>query len=466
MAGCMASRVFIGREGELSRLVASWERAVGGAPQLVAVWGRRRVGKTYLLNHFAADKPHVYFTATRQDSEARQLERLYERIGEQLGGRARLLDVARPADWEGALRMLIELATDEPLLVVIDEMPRLLAGRPDFPDLLSAVWENHVRNHRLMVAVTGSAVSTMESILGAGGGLRGRPHERIRLDPFDAREARAFLPDLPADQFVSAYAACGGYPLHLRGWREDRDVDTNLLTLAFQPGSILLADALDIMSEDLDWRSGYERVLAAVGSISGVRRSKIASRANQRIDYTLTRLRQAGYVRSERPVGAADTVPPQYGIADVYLAFWLSVLRDDAELIEGGQGHAVLHRQRSRLDRHVRATFEQLAREHAVRLVATGQLPADTIVGRWWRDEVVEIDVLGLSGDRPVLVGEAKWQREPLARRDVHALRRKTAYLPNADADAQLALWVRDGVTPAGPSSDADLWVFTPTDMF
>jgi Archaea bacterial proteins of unknown function len=137
-------------------------------------------------------------------------------------------------------------------------------------------------------------------------------------------------------------------------------------------------------------------------------------RANQRIDYTLTKLREAGYVRAERPVGAGDTVPPHYGITDVYLAFWLSVLRDDAELIEGGQGRAVLHRQRTRLERHVSATFKQLAREHAVRLVAAGPLPADTIVGRWWRDETVEIDVLGLSGDRPVLVGEAKWQREPL----------------------------------------------------
>ena len=75
----MTGQVFIGREVELSTLAASWERAVAGAPQLVAVWGRRRVGKTYLLNHFAAGKPHVYFTATRQDSEARQLERLTRR---------------------------------------------------------------------------------------------------------------------------------------------------------------------------------------------------------------------------------------------------------------------------------------------------------------------------------------------------------------------------------------------------
>jgi uncharacterized protein len=461
----VAGELFIGRAAELATLADCWERTVAGTPQLVAVWGRRRVGKTYLLNHFARGKPHVYFTATRQDSEARQLERLYERIAEQLGARARLVDLARPGDWAGALRLLIELAADEPLLVVIDEMPRLLAGRPDFADLLSAIWENHVRDQRLMLAVTGSAVSTMESLLGAGGGLRGRPHERIRLDPFPAHQARAFLPNLPADQFIAAYAAAGGYPLHLRSWQEDRDVEANLLALAFQPGGILLADALDILSEDLDWRSGYERVLAAIGTVSSVRRGKIASRANQRIDYTLTKLQQAGYVRAERPIGSIDTrTVPQYRIADVYLAFWLSVLRDDAELIEGGQGEAVLNRQRPRLDRHVSATFEQLAREHAIRLVADGQLPADTIIGRWWRDETVEIDVLGLSGPRPVLVGEAKWQHEPIERRELRTLHRKLTQLPDADTDVQLAVWSRHGFAGKPAPSD-DLWVFTPSDM-
>jgi uncharacterized protein len=125
-----------------------------------------------------------------------------------------------------------------------------------------------------------------------------------------------------------------------------------------------------------------------------------------------------------------------------------------------------LHRQRSRLDRHVSAVFEQLAREHAVHLIAGGRLPADTVVGRWWRDEVVEVDVLGLSGDRPVLVGEAKWQDGPVAQRDVQALRRKCAYLPDAGTDPRLTLWARNGPTPGTSPSDTDLWVFTPADMF
>lgn len=459
-------RTFVGRDSELAALDAHWQRAVAGEPQLVALWGRRRVGKTYLLNHFARKKPQVYFTATRQDSEARQLDRLYARVSEQLRSRANLLDVARPADWEGALRLLAEFARDEPLLVVLDEMPRLLAGRPDFADVLSAVWENHVHEQKLMLVVTGSAVSAMEEALGARGGLHGRPQLQLRLDPFPPHEARAFLPGLPADQFVVAYAACGGYPLHLRSWQPDRTAESNLRELAFRPGGLLLADALDIMSEDLDWRSGYERVLAAIGTTTGVRRGKIASRANQRVDYTLTKLQQAGYVRTERPLGARETAAPLYAIADTYLGFWLSVLRDDAELIEGGQGDAVLRRQRSRLKRHVSATFEQMAREHAVRLVAAGRLPADTVVGRWWRDEAVEIDVLALSGERPVLVGEVKWDRSPVGQRELTQLHRKAAALPEHDEPPRIAFWSKSGAADGIAGEPGGVWVFTPSDMF
>lgn len=454
----------VGRSAELAALEESWEQAVGGVPQLVALWGRRRVGKTFLLTHFAQGKSSVYFTATRQDSEQRQVGRLHVRAVDQLGERGRLLDLARPLDWEAVLRLLVETAATEPLLVVIDEMPRLLDGRPDFADLLSAVWENHVRDQRLMLVVTGSAVSAMEEMLGGDGGLRGRPQLQLRLDPFPAVQARAFLPVLPADQFVTAYATCGGYPLHLQRWDPGRGVDANLQRLAFSPDGVLLTDAYDIMSEDLDWRSGYERVLAAIATTTGVRRGKIASRANQRIDYTLARLQRAGYVRAETPLGSSRGTPPLYAIDDVYLAFWLSVLRSDAELIDGGQGRAVLARRRPLLDRHVSAVFERLAREHAVRLVAAGSmLPPTTVVGRWWRDEEAEIDVLGLADDRAVLVGEAKWQDGPVGPRDLRELHRKAALLPREPADPRLAFWSRSGLH--ADLAAAGVWGFGPADL-
>jgi AAA+ ATPase superfamily predicted ATPase len=454
----------IGRRAELAELASAWARVTAGGPELAVLWGRRRVGKTYLLTHFAAGKRAVYFTATRQDSEDRQLQRFAERLREQLGDEVADLAPETFPTWEAALRFVARLAESAPLLVVIDEAPRLTAGRADFADTVSAVWENRVRDQRLMLVLSGSAVAAMEQMLGPQGGLHRRAGVERRMDPFPLLDARAFLPDLAPDGFIEAYAACGGYPLHLRRWSADRTTEQNLTELAFTPGGLLLRDAPDIMSEDLDWRGGYERVLTAMAG-GARRRSRIASRAQQRIDYTLDRLRRAGYVRVVRSLGEGGSPDPFYEIADDYLAYWFAVVRDDADLIEGGQGQAVRNRTAGRWQWHLGRVFEAAARDHAQRMVAAGELPADTVVGRWWKDETAEIDVLGLAGDLPVLVGEARWQSRPASERDLAELRRKAAHLPPpAAAGTVFAFWTRGGATEA-LAGHPDVRTFTPADI-
>ena len=436
----------VGRSRELADLTTAWERAASGTPELAVVWGRRRVGKTYLLTHFALAKRSVYFTATRQDTDDRQLRRFADAVREQLGHEIGALAPATFPDWEAALRFVAELARAEPLLVVLDEAPRLTGGHADFADTVSAVWENHIRDQHLLLVLSGSAVAVMEQMLGPQGGLHRRAGLELRMDPFPLTDARDFQPDLPASEFVQAYAACGGYPLHLSRWSAERSVEDNLVELAFTPGGLLLRDAPDILSEDLDWRGGYERVLTAMAG-GARRRSRIAGRAKQRIDYTLDRLRRAGYIRAVRALGTRGSPDPLYEIADDYLAYWFAVLRDDADLIEGGQGAAVRRRTWGRWQTQVARVFEAGARAHAQRLVATGTLPEDTITGRWWLDETVEIDVVGLSGEHPVLVGEARWQTRPLASRDLTELRRRAAHLPPpGPAGLIFAFWSRGGV--------------------
>jgi hypothetical protein len=93
-----------------------------------------------------------------------------------------------------------------------------------------------------------------------------------------------------------------------------------------------------------------------------------------------------------------------------------------------------------------------------------GELPPDTVVGRWWRDETAEIGVLGLSQAGPVLVGEARWQASHVVARDLAELRRKSAHLPAAPTAVRYAFWTRGGASPA-VRSHPDAHVYTPTDM-
>ncbi len=189
-------------------------------------------------------------------------------------------------------------------------------------------------------------------------------------------------------------------------------------------------------------------MLAAIGS-GARRRSRRAGRAQQRIDYTLERLRRSGYVRRVVPLGHA-TADPLYEIADTYLAFWFGVLRDDVDLIEGGQGDVVRSRTEQRLQQHIGRVFEEICREHAVRLVRDGLLPQDMVIGRWWRDATAEVDVLGMIGGKAALLGECRWQTAPLTGRDLTELQRKAAYVPDPGDDLRLAFWTRTGMAEQG----------------
>ena len=104
--------------------------------------------------------------------------------------------------------------------------------------------------------------------------------------------------------------------------------------------------------------------------------------------------------------------------------------------------------------------FEEAARGHAAELVRRGRLPADLIVGRWWatRGEQCEVDVLGLRGQHTALIGEARWQEQPLGASDVSALRSKLRHVPNPNDSPLVVLWGRSGITREAQRAGALGW--------
>lgn len=433
------------RAVEISQLEAAWERAQAGAPQLALVWGRRRVGKTFLLSHFTRGRRAIFFGATQQ-AEAVELRRLAEAVARGVGQDTAALAGGGFPDWESALRFLAALAKSEPLLVVLDEVPYLTASTKGFPSIVQAVWDHLPRQTKLMLVLTGSAVGMMERMLGAGGALRGRPTLSLRMDPLDMMSARVFLPHLKPAAFMEAYAACGGYPLHLRAWDPTQDTASNLVALAATTGGVLVEDATGILREELPDAGGYARILAAIGR-GRTRMSEIANEAAQRVEHPLDILTTSGFVRRSVPVGAPKRARPLYEFADAYLAFWFGVLYSDLALIAAGQGAAVLKRRNEQWQRHLGWVFEEAARAHAIRLVTSGRLPSDMVLGRWWSStgEPCEVDVLGLRGSETHLLGEARWQERPLGANDLRRLEAKRHRVPDIAGNPIFALWGRSG---------------------
>ncbi len=459
----MSDAGLVDREQELAALRTARAAAAAGAPQLVVVWGRRRVGKTFLLSHFAAEERAVFFGATQQ-AEAVELGRLLDAVRRGAGDRAADLAGGGFASWEAALRFLAALAAERPLTVILDEVPYLTASTPGFASVVQAVWDHVAQGTPLTLVLCGSAIATMEAMIGAGGALRGRPTLTLRLSPLEPTQARSFLPSMEPAAFLEAYAACGGYPLHLKAWDPARSTEANLLRLAGAPGGILLEDAGSILAEELTHAGGYTRVLAAIGR-GRTRFAEIAAESAQRVEHPLEVLIRAGLVRRALPIGAPRGARASYELADAYLAFWFGVLYSDIPQIEAGQGSAVVSRKSPSWQRHLGAVFEDAARAHARRLIASGELPGDLVVDRWWAasGEPCEIDALGLRRTQAVLFGEARWQSRPLDLHDLAQLQRKVSRVPRAVELPIFVLWGRGGVAQ-GIRSDRVLG-FEPKDM-
>lgn len=447
-----------GRKTESARLEDAWTAATGGTPQLVMLWGRRRMGKTLLASRFAQGKRAVFYGATRQSEEV-ELGRLGVAVRRGLGDGALDLAGGSLPSWEAALKYFAAQARDEPLVVVLDEVPYLTRSTPGFPSIVQVVWDHLAAGTKLMLVLVGSAVGTMTAMLGAGGALLGRPTMRMRLDPFDLLGSSQFLPTLGPVALLEAYAACGGYPMHLLAWDPERDTRHNLLQLAGRAGGMLLDDADGILREELPSTGGYTRILAAVGR-GRSRASDIAGEAEQRIEHPMGVLVGSGFVRRGVPVGAPRKARPLYAIDDAYLAFWFGVLFSDRTLIEAGQAEAVFDRRQPQWERHLGGVFEEAARAHATRLVSRGELvvPGDgVVVGRWWASsgEACEIDVLALRGHTAALLGEARWQARPLGVRELRALMVKTPRAPGSPEDPVYALWGRNGIDDAARAAGA-----------
>ena len=443
----MKADALIGREAELADLNAVCRGAGRGEPQLAVLWGRRRVGKTFLLSHLVRGRRAVFFGATQQ-AQAVELARLAETVRRDLGESA--ADLATPsfASWESALRWFAAEAARRPLVVVLDEVPYLLKSTPGFASIVQVVWDHLARGTKLLLVLTGSSVGVIEGLLGEGGPLRGRPTWARRLDPLDLISARRFLPRLSPERFFEAYCASGGYPLHLKAWNPAASFRHNLVQLGLSPGGLLLADAAGMLAEELAGAGGYSRILAAVGR-GRTRFGEIASEAGQRIEIPIEILVRAGFLRRALPVGAPKAAKPLYEIGDPYLAFWFSCLYGHQTEIETGQGEALFERLAPLWQRHLGWVFEEEARVHAARLVAKGELPRNLVIGRWWAHsgQSCEVDVLGLAGSKTALVGEARWQAKPLGLRELSELQSKLSRVPAPTADPSLVLWGRRGVT-------------------
>lgn len=426
---------FVNRVDELAALNRWWADS-RSRPALV--WGRRRVGKTALLQHFARNHRAVFHTGAGR-SPAGELAQLARQVGAVIP--ADLRDPrARPyADWDDALEHLATLASGEPLLLVLDEFPDIVGTSPELPGVIRAFLDRIGQRTHLRLLLCGSAVRSMQALQEERAALYGRFDLALQVHPFRPHEAALMLRDLAAEDRALVYGLVGGMPLYLSWWDQQAPVEDNLRRLAVRPAAPLLTEGQLVLATEVEDGQYPAAVLHAIAA-GRTRHNEIAQTIRGEPTRTLDRLVELRLVERVQPVtDSGRSRRRHYRIADNFLAFYLGVLVRYRAEIDRGLGDSILPVLVSSLDDHMGPIWEESFRDHLRREAARGRLGPEPVVavGQWWRDDgQVEIDALALAGRarRPVLAGEAKWARTVDGAALVAGLRRKAeAVVPDPD---------------------------------
>ena len=451
--------MFVNRQRELELLQRWWTEP---RSRLALVRGRRRVGKTSLLQHFAEGRRTVFHTGAGRPA-AQELRLLGQAAAGVVG---RDLERRPLRDWDEAVEVLVAAAQDEPLLVVLDELPELVAPSPELPGVLRAHLDSDVGHLKLLLC--GSAVRAMWQVQEARAPLYGRADLSLLVHPFEPAEVGGILRDLTPAERARVYAVTGGVPLYLSWWDQAADVAANLRRLVTEPDGRLLLEGQLVLATEAGDGDLPGRVLRAVAT-GRTRSNEVADEVRADPTRTLERLVELRLLERRTPVtdDERQTRRRVYRVADPFLAFWLGVVDRYRSQVERGLGDGVLPAVVAGLDDHSGAVWEEAVRTHVRRLAARRELVDDDVVavGEWWRDrpEPVQLDVVALTGRerRVAAVGEAKWSTRVDGRRLAADVRRRAAGLDH-EGSARLVLAARERVD----RPDDGTLVLTADDVF
>lgn len=434
--------MFIGRTQELQFLN---EHYLSSKAEFIALYGRRRVGKTELLTEFCKDKPNLFFACT-ETTDKQQFLKFSECVLSY--GNSRSL-IKAFADWEDIFSRLPDLAGNSRLVVVIDEFPYMCKGNTSIPSILQSLWDHKLKHSNLMIVISGSSLSFMEDeILSSKNPLYGRMTGNYKLEPMPFGDAIKFFPHYSTEEKIIAYSILGGIPHYLIQFDQNISLRENVVKNILSKGSVLFNEVEYILHQEFREPAVYNTIAEAIAYGSS-RFNEISERSqleSSKLYPYLKAMIEIGLITHEFSItetskNMTKRTQGEYKLTDSFFAFWYSFCYPYlSELVQGEAQTVYEEIIQPNLHRISAAPFENICIYYLRHLRKIGQVPFRFLkIGRFWGKVThkaegkkpyttsEEIDIYATdSTQTKYILGECKFTNEPF---DMNQLKKLQAKL-------------------------------------
>lgn len=397
--------------------------------ECIIIYGRRRVGKTTLINEFCKDKPTIFFSALNT-TEIENLESLskaimnYERPDMDAFSEFKTYDVA--------LDELTALSMHERIVFVIDKYPYLAKAKPSISAMLQHIIDHKWNNSKMFLILCGSSMSFMENqVLGQESPLYGRRTGQFKIAPLDYKESAVFHPDLSTEDNALIYGITGGVPHYINKLGVKESVDEALLDNFFDRSSYLYEEPANLLKQELREPAIYNAIITAIAQ-GASRINDIALKTGQEnsvVSKYLGTLIDLGIVKKETPVTEKIGKKTIYELADNFFRFWYRFVPANMSAIDSGRiQKSYANSIKKNLLDYMGLTFEHMCRDYL--LYYEKDLPIElNQVGQWWgtdnkNKKQVQIDIVGtpVEGDE-YIIGSCKYRNEKIGLDELELIR-------------------------------------------
>ncbi len=414
--------MFYCRENELKRLNARYQK---GKFECIVIYGRRRVGKTALINEFCKDKPTVFFSA------------LNATIQENIKSLSKSIALYKNPDvgvapeypsFDAAMEEISRLSKNERIIFVIDEYPYLAKADPSVSSRLQHLIDHVWSKSNLYLILCGSSMSFMEyQVLGYESPLYGRRTAQFKIEPLTYRETAIFNPSLSNEDNALVYGITGGVPHYINKLDVRESVEEALIENVFERSSYLFEEPENLLKQELREPAVYNSIITSIAEGSS-RLNEIATKIGMETGVCskyLMVLMELGIIKRETPLEEDSKKRTVYRISDNFFYFWYRFVPQNITAISTGRIRRNYEKAvKSQLHDYMGLIFEKMCREYL--LYYAEDLPIELKeVGEWWGTDSatrkqVQIDVVASSavstegGKKEYIIGSCKFKKEKI----------------------------------------------------